>query len=87
MKKIKVLAHHLNVSRPISQHLMGDNHTSKHRKIVGAIIMSVGVGMTKLSMLTDLSIIHFLGEVVGFGFHGVGLLPYIMGMEKGGGHD
>lgn len=72
----------LDVSKPICNHLIGECHSQSHRKITGIAIMIFGVGITKVLLIFDPIIIHFIGDIVGYAFHGIGLLPFVNSLEK-----
>lgn len=70
------------VSKMICDHLVGEEHSSIHRYSVGVVIMGIGVGLTKAVFLIDLGIIHYLGDVIGYGIHGIGAIPFVDGLIK-----
>ena len=72
----------LDISKPICNHLIGEHHSQIHRKATGVIIMVFGVGITKFLLIFDPMIIHFIGDIVGYAFHGIGLLPFVNSLEK-----
>ncbi len=72
----------LDISKPICNHLIGEHHSQTHRKATGVIIMVFGVGITKFLLIFDPMIIHFIGDIVGYAFHGIGLLPFVNSLEK-----
>lgn len=43
----------------------------------GIGIMCVGVGFTQVVLVFDFHIIHALGDVVGYGIHGIGGIPFV----------
>lgn len=76
------LIHKIDVSKHIAHHIAGKDHTVVHRRITGGIIMALGVGLVKLSLMSPIPIIHFFGDLVGFAIHGIGLIPFIKGIEE-----
>lgn len=80
-KKTTNLLSKLNLSKWIASHLIGENHSSFHRKIVGIFIMIFGVGLTKIYYLVHFESLNFLADIVGYGFHGLGLIPFIKSIE------
>lgn len=72
----------LDISKPICNHLVGEHHSQSHRKITGIVIMVFGVGITKILLIFDYGIVHFIGDIVGYAFHGIGLLPFVNSLEK-----
>jgi hypothetical protein len=81
-KQTKLLLAKLNLSRWIVHHLIGKNHSNSHRQIIGALIMILGVGLTKVFGEFSSEAIRFIGDVVGYGFHGIGLIPFISTIES-----
>lgn len=79
---IQKLLNHINVAKHLSNHIIGEHHTPGHRKTFGAIIMMIGVLIVKLTLMFDAWILHFLGDVIGFAIHGVGLIPFVNDVEK-----
>lgn len=73
---------YFNIPKHISTHLFGENHTTRHHKIVGAALMSIGVGIAMLNTLIEVRMIHFTADLVGYALHGVGLTPFIKAMEN-----
>ncbi len=71
----------LNVSKHIADHLVGQHHTITHRRLVGIVVMISGVGLYKLACTTDITLIHFGGEVIGYAIHGMGLIPFAEKLE------
>lgn len=66
----------------IYSHLLGDEHTSHHRKIAGVIVMIFGVGFVKVMYFAPMEIIHFIGDGVGYLIHGIGCLPFVENITK-----
>lgn len=71
----------VNISKYVTNHLVGEHHTLTHRRITGVIIMITGVGIYKLACITDITLIHFGGEVLGYAIHGMGLIPFAEKLE------
>lgn len=81
-KRIIIALNNVNLSRYLSDKVCGESHTNKQRKIAGVIIMCVGVGFTKLLTLISWETVHFLGEIIGYSLHGIGLIPFVHTIEK-----
>lgn len=82
MKKCAKFLDCINLSKYINNHLVGKDHTIRHQKIAGIAIMLTGVAIGKLSLLIDAHLIHYIGDVVGYGIHGIGLIPFVKDFEK-----
>jgi len=67
----------IDVTRVISNHLIGKNHKPYHRFAVGIVIMVSGVSFTEVSYLFSPMIIHITGDVIGYFIHGLGAVPFI----------
>lgn len=77
---ISFAASKCNVPRIISYHLFGKDHTSRHRKFTGVTLMIFGVALSKQSFFES-HLIHGLADLVGYAIHGLGLTPFIEGIE------
>lgn len=77
MKKLKQNLRNICLARLICNHLVGENHSAVHRCTFGIVIMCVGVGFTKAAFLVDISFIHGVADVVGYGIHGIGAIPFV----------
>jgi len=64
----------IDIPRIICIHLIGEDHTLHHRMGAGIIMMTIGVVISHLT--GDIYIIHYIGEIVGFGVHGIGTIPF-----------
>lgn len=71
----------VNLARTISDHLLGEEHSMKHRMYVGASLMTCGVLIAQCFTGTYF---HFLFEGVGYLVHGTGVIPFVdwFGREK-----
>lgn len=72
----------INLPKHIAHHIAGEDHTDNHRRLAGVAVMAVGVGFVKLCMVIDSMAVHFMGELVGFAIHGIGLIPFASKIEK-----
>lgn len=68
----------------ISMHLMGGDYNHTHHVCVGIIFMIAGVILAKVVIIFDSTVIHYAGDIVGYGMHGIGLTPIIEGMSRSG---
>lgn len=86
MKKKFILTrlNYLNAPKSICNHIIGKDHSMGHQMIVGGLIMICGVTLVKGAMMIESTIVHLLGDVVGYFIHGVGAIPFIKHLEKGG---
>lgn len=76
-RKVNIFKENINISKIICNHLVGQEHTQNHRILVGVIIMIFGVGLSMGAKIFDSSIIHFMGDGIGYLFHGLGGYPII----------
>lgn len=72
----------LNIAKHITNHIVGQTHTSKHQKIAGIFIMLFGVALGKFSLLIDVHIVHYIADVIGYAIHGIGLIPFVKDFEQ-----
>lgn len=72
---MKNLINKVNVSKVVCDHLIGEEHTQRHRMITGLIIIVLGVGISKIP--TSIHVIHWMADAVGYGVHGLGCVPFI----------
>lgn len=78
MRKGKVtVLHKVNIPRVMCDHLVGKNHSVYHRYTTGVIVMSAGVGITKVVFFFEAGFIHIMGDIVGYAIHGLGAVPFI----------
>lgn len=79
--KVESFIRKVDVSMHISRHLMGDGHTETHHKITGVILMIIGVSIVKLLSVYESFIIHISADIIGYGLHGIGLIPFAVKFE------
>jgi hypothetical protein len=80
---LNCIVHCLDFSYHIAHHLIGANHTPIHRKVVGVLIMVLGGSLIGIIGELGHSVMyHVLGDVIGNGVHGIGLIPFIKDVEK-----
>lgn len=75
--RIERIIRRINVPRRICDNVLDKKHTKSHRIGAGIIVMIIGVAIAKGTAHIDITIIHYLGDVLGYGFHGIGLTPVI----------
>jgi hypothetical protein len=80
-KKFMRLLSKLNLSKWIASHLIGKNHSIIHRQITGIAIMIFGVGLAKLFGELSIDYVRFFGDILGYGLHGIGLIPFVHTIE------
>lgn len=73
---------HLNIPKNLADHVVGEHHTVLHRRVAGSIVMVIGVGFAKLIGFLDHGFIHLVADIIGYGLHAVGLIPFISNLEK-----
>jgi hypothetical protein len=67
----------LNVAKPICNSLAGKHHTFIHRACVGVLIMAIGVLIAKTIGHHPVQFVAIFGDMVGYGIHGLGLMPFV----------
>jgi hypothetical protein len=67
----------LNIVRPICANLVGKDHGFHHRAVVGVCIMLFGVVIAKTIGHNEQEVIAVLGDTLGYGLHGMGLIPFV----------
>jgi len=73
----------LNIHKTIANHVVGKNHTVLHRRISGIIVMCIGVGIVKLSLiLAEGAMIHYAFDIIGYAVHGIGMIPFVEEVES-----
>lgn len=77
MRRLKKILPKIDITKKVCEHLVGEEHSKTHRFTVGVVIMSMGVGITKAVFIFDPAFIHFIGDVLGYGFHGIGAIPFV----------
>jgi len=84
MKNIRLtrIISKVNLPRTLSKNLVGKNHSAMHRKLFGLTIMLAGITIIKLTAIVSIEIVRFLGETLGGGVHGIGVIPFISQIDK-----
>jgi hypothetical protein len=75
---------HVDVPKAVRSHLLGENHSNRHKFIFGSFIMLFGVTMVKSSLFVDSFIFHILADAVGYSFHAIGAIPIIKSIDREG---
>lgn len=81
MKKIKTKIDSMNLSKYIACHLIGNEHTNTHRRLIGTVIIFTGVILIKVEFVS-IFVVNCLQEVVGVLFHAVGAIPFVTVIES-----
>lgn len=71
---MKAVLRAVNLPRAIAKALLGKDHSERHRIVAGIFVMAVGV------LVSHIEVAHLLCETVGFGLHGLGLVPFVEGL-------
>lgn len=66
----------INITHSICHHLLGKEHTTNHRMAAGAIVMSIGVLVSKVHFEV-LPMLHYFMDGLGYFIHGLGAVPFI----------
>ena len=76
-QKVVILLQRVCIIRPVCNHLIGEHHTFTHRAVVGVVVMVFGVVVAESGAHADLAIAKIAADTVGFGLHGIGLVPFV----------
>jgi hypothetical protein len=68
---------YLNLPAIVAEHLVGSQHKEHHRMLSGLAIMGVGVSIAKSGHYFHTDVIIYLVDLVGYGVHGIGLVPFV----------
>lgn len=74
--KLKKALNKVDVSRKISNHLVGENHSLGHRMIIGAVIIFGGVAIAAVGH-GEQWLFAYLIDGTGYLIHAMGAVPYI----------
>ena len=80
--KLKILRglRKINSMHFLCDHLFGEEHTHRHRMMVGAGVMFCGVAIASAGAECHYFGVHFLSETIGYLVHGIGAVPYAESM-------
>lgn len=65
----------VNIPKRMADHAFGHHHSHRHRMVFGVVFMAIGVLIAKLLHFNLLT--HILADIVGYGVHGMGAVPFI----------
>lgn len=86
MSKTVRIIRRFNLIVPLCDMVLGDDHRASTRMIVGAGVMTFGVGLVKIGAWVTVhyalaehvtEVVHFVTEEVGYAIHAIGATPYI----------
>lgn len=81
--KINKLMNYLNLPHHIANHVVGEHHTQRHRRIAGVVVMFIGVSLAHLAQHYFGNILLVLwGDLVGYSIHATGFIPFIKDIEQ-----
>lgn len=63
----------ISIAQIIYNHLVDEKHSVIHKMLCGAFIMIAGVVISK----SGTGVYHYFTDMVGYGVHGFGLVPFI----------
>ena len=75
--KILIIIQKVNPVRPLASALVGKHHTFRHRACAGIAVMLTGVLIAKTVGHHDSLAMAMIGDAIGYGLHGIGLMPFI----------
>lgn len=83
MKRIlSNILYHIDLSRHVSNHLVGEHHTVRHRQITGVFIIVIGEMIAKSVSHDMFFILQLAIDGVGYGLHAIGMIPFVARVEK-----
>lgn len=77
MSKLHFHIKRVNPTHAICNSLVGEHHSFRHRAVVGICIMVVGVMVAKYFGHSEIQAVAVCGDCVGYGLHGIGLIPFV----------
>lgn len=80
---MKKLLHRLNLPRYICNILVDKKHCLCHRYFVGILVMMCGVVIAKTIGHHPTHYIALVGDTLGYGLHGIGLIPFVETLLEG----
>lgn len=66
-----------NVPKKLCKSLLGEKEKPIHRMIIGLLFMAIGVSIAKFCADSGNTFVGFFGDIIGYGIHGTGLVPFI----------
>ena len=72
------------VPKSVRDHLLGKDHSKRHKFIFGLLISYLGVIMSHYFGHIDTAIVAIVGDHLGYGLHGLGFIPMYKAIEEGG---
>jgi hypothetical protein len=82
MKTLQASLNKVNVIHKACDVLAGEHHHPILRFAFGIVVMLCGVYIAKTIGHHHTEIIAFAGDTVGYGIHGVGLIPFVEAILK-----
>lgn len=77
MRNLNRFTDYINVPKIICEHVLGKKHSKLHRRGCGFMIMIIGVCIADLLGAHSGHYGSVMCNLVGYGLHGAGLLPFI----------
>lgn len=68
---------YFNAPALLAEHLVGEDHSTRHRMFIGVLVMVFGVTLAKGGADIHLLGIHYLADGIGYAIHGAGLMPFL----------
>lgn len=73
---------HPDVPKSVKSHLLGQQHTQRHKFLFGMVIAFSGVLISEYTAHLGIEILALLGHHIGYGIHGIGYIPMYKAIEK-----
>lgn len=74
---LRTIVFKINVVTPLASLVFGRSHSTAQRLMAGALVMAVGVMIAKYVGHSHNEIVAHIGDGIGYGLHGMGLIPFI----------
>lgn len=76
---------HPDIPRVVRVHLLGENHTPRHKFLFGSFIMFFGISLVHVvGPILGHVFFHIVTDYVGYTLHAVGAIPIIKSVDKEG---
>lgn len=70
--------HYINVPKHVCTHIAGEKYKPRHKMLAGLVVGVIGVLISHIPILLGHGmLITIISDTVGYGFHGLGLVPFI----------
>ena len=74
--RVLLVLRKVNLIYLVCDHLVGEDHTNRHRMGVGVVVMAIGVTVANCATFFQYEIVRGILDGVGYLIHGIGSIPY-----------